>query len=123
MLALRWAAPRQRSAAPVRPQSLSGLSSVAHGPCRLADPGPDCPVALHGRKSWRGLGRFLRLFFLPKSEQVAIRAPFYFVTWPRISPPLFFSVWTLKYSFPASSSSAWASVRVAVPFIGLATLP
>jgi hypothetical protein len=35
----------------------------------------------------------------------------YLVTWPRISPPLLFSGWTLKHSFPASSSSVGLSVR------------
>src|SRR6202035_971667 len=28
----------------------------------------------------------------------------YFVTWPRISPPLLASVWTLKYHLPAARS-------------------
>ena len=44
----------------------------------------------------------------------------YLVTWPRISPP-FFSVWTLKHSFPASSLVALASVSVPIRFLGLAT--
>src|SRR5262249_179460 len=46
-----------------------------------------------------------------------------FITWPRISPPLFAAVWTLKYHLPAARSAAWASVRVASPLIGLVTAP
>ena len=44
----------------------------------------------------------------------------YFMTCPRISPPLFFSVWMLKYHLPATRSAACASVRVASPLMGLA---
>src|SRR5258706_3974555 len=47
----------------------------------------------------------------------------HFVTWPRISPGLFASVWMLKYHFPARRSAACASVSVAVSFIGASTLP
>src|SRR5260370_31282253 len=47
----------------------------------------------------------------------------HFVTWLRISPGLFASVWMLKYHFPARRSAACASVSVAGPLIGLATLP
>src|SRR5207244_3173678 len=34
----------------------------------------------------------------------------YFVTWPRISPPLLAAVWTFTYHLPAMSSLACASV-------------
>src|SRR3984893_1503494 len=44
-------------------------------------------------------------------------------SWPRISPPLFASVWILTYHFPASSCAICASVNVAEPLIGLARLP
>src|SRR5260370_19701835 len=47
----------------------------------------------------------------------------HFVTWPRISPGLFASVWMLKYHFPARRSAACAAVSVAVPLIGVAALP
>src|SRR5258707_9199275 len=47
----------------------------------------------------------------------------HFVTWPRISPGLFASVWMLKYHFPARRSAACASVSVAGPFIRLAPPP
>src|SRR5262249_39826853 len=42
-----------------------------------------------------------------------------FTTWPRISPPLLASVWTLAYNMPFCRSSAWASVKVAWPLNGL----
>lgn len=44
-------------------------------------------------------------------------------TWPRISPPGYWAVWTLKYHMPASSSASCASVSVAVPAMGLASAP
>ena len=44
-------------------------------------------------------------------------------TWPRSSPSGYWAVWTLKYHWPPSSSASCASVRVAVPEIGLASEP
>jgi hypothetical protein len=61
LAAFRWAC----SPAPARPALRPEVSSrtlLRHGPCRLADPAADCPVALHGRNHGGGLGRFLRLF-------------------------------------------------------------
>src|ERR1700683_108798 len=43
----------------------------------------------------------------------------YFISWPRTSPPLLASVWTLTYQLPAIRSAAWASVSVAEPSNGL----
>ena len=44
----------------------------------------------------------------------------YFVSWPRISPPLLAAVWTLTYMSPSISALAWASLSVAEPSNGLA---
>src|SRR6516164_631455 len=49
----------------------------------------------------------------------AIGSPDHFITWPRISPPLWASVWMLTYHLPAMRSAAWASVRSAEPWNGL----
>src|SRR5664279_4665689 len=39
----------------------------------------------------------------------------YFVSWPRISPPLLAAVWTLTYMSPSIRALAWASLSVAEP--------
>ena len=56
------------------------------------------------------------------THQVHMQPNPYFdgTTWPRISPLLFTSVWTLTFHFPASRPASCAIVSVAVPVISAA---
>jgi hypothetical protein len=55
--------------------------------------------------------RITRSFILPltltrPASGLRLQRPYALTTWPRISPPLFASVWTLAYNMPFCRSSA-----------------